>query len=80
MKNYSIIVDEANDVRVIPSKWLTDGKKAMFWPPLTKKSEINDAVMKMKDSSTEWQIYPVKYIKSNGKLFLLFCILFLSTP
>ena len=70
MKNFSIILDETNAVRVVASKWLTDNKKAMFWPPLTKKSEINDAVMKLKDVSSEWKKYSItKYMKSNGKLF-----------
>ena len=74
MKKFCIILDEEETVRVIPSKWLTPDRKAMFWPPLTKKSEINDAVMKSKDVSSEWKKYNItKYIKSNGTIFLLFC-------
>jgi len=69
IKKYAIVLDENGDVRVIPNKWLIDNKSAMFWPSLKQKSDINDAVIHLRDVSKNWSKYSItKYIKSNSMI------------
>lgn len=69
MRDFAIILDEEDDIRVIASKWLTEDKKSMFWPPFKKASDVTDAVIQLRDVGKNWKTYPItKLIKFNGRL------------
>ncbi|XP_044753870.1 uncharacterized protein LOC123313201 [Coccinella septempunctata] len=65
MKKYAIIVDENNEKRVVPSKWMMNNNSTLLWPPYKNTEKIRRAILQLEDPSEDWEDYQVDFIKSK---------------
>ncbi|KAL7286313.1 hypothetical protein TKK_0019273 [Trichogramma kaykai] len=65
LKEFSLILDERNEKVVVPTKWLSEDNKILYWPPFDSRHDIKSAVIKkIEPDRSLWDEYPVgKLIK-----------------
>lgn len=59
MEPFAVIIDEKNEERVVPTKWLSEDLKELLWPPYEDGDNIRRTIFNLEDPTSEWTAFPV---------------------
>lgn len=65
MEQYTI-VEFDDGLQMIPSSWITENKKQVYWPPFTSNKRFSQAVQKCISKMDSWPLYEIKRILATA--------------